>query len=124
MCFFCFLHTVMSSQGGEKLCTDDTPQCLCQRACYPKLTTSLTPCSCEGDDKKSIAPGTADPAAVGVLTNQNTPATENVGAIPAVSFLSIVKLSSPFLTIHIVTMIHCIFVLPTRHILSPTGTRF
>ena len=78
-----FVYAGLTSQGGPKLCTDDTPQCLCQRACYPKLTTSLNPCSCEGDDKKSVAPA-ADPTA-----NQNTPTAENAGAIPAVSILLI-----------------------------------
>ncbi|XP_066934660.1 microtubule-associated protein futsch-like isoform X2 [Clytia hemisphaerica] len=52
---------------GPKLCTDDSPQCLCTRACYPKSFASLNPCSCEGDDKKGFA---SQPASAAPLVPQ------------------------------------------------------
>lgn len=48
--------------SGPKLCTDDSPQCLCTRACYPKLIATLSPCSCEGDEKRNQSSANAFPA--------------------------------------------------------------
>ncbi|XP_065660774.1 uncharacterized protein LOC100198865 isoform X4 [Hydra vulgaris] len=36
---------------GPKLCNDDSPHCLCTRACYPRGIAVLYPCRCEGDLK-------------------------------------------------------------------------
>ena len=76
--FHISLFTGFASQGGAKLCTDDSPQCLCQRVCYPKLPTTMNPCSCGGDDKKKQGGDSVVAAAVPLVAgvfaaNQSSP---------------------------------------------------
>ena len=76
--FILSLFAGFASQGGAKLCTDDSPQCLCQRVCYPKLPTTMNPCSCGGDDKKQQGGDSVVTAAVPLVAgvfaaNQSSP---------------------------------------------------